>query len=835
MTIPITLNSKIQIILATFLVLSISFILYYLAGKTYATPQSEIRSTENFGNDWRFSLGDIKNGQEIGLNDSSWRLLDIPHDWSIEGEFSKYNPAGVDGGALPGGIGWYRKSFEIKENEKDKLIFIDFDGVYRNSEVWINSHYLGKRPYGYSSFRYELTPYLYYGDKENILAVKVDNSQQPNSRWYSGSGIYRNVWLVATNKIYVDHWGTFITTPEVTEEFAKVSIEIKVRNATEQDQKVVVKTRVFNKVKAKIAEMETPVLALKDSITEVNQELTVKNPDLWSIENPNLYKAVTTIEYNNKVCDDYTSTFGIRTFYFDVAKGFFLNGKRLKIYGVCNHHDLGCLGAAVNKRAIDRQLEILKNMGCNGIRTSHNPPTPELLDLCDEMGFIVMDEAFDMWRKGKTKYDYSLEWDKWHKRDLEDMVLRDRNHPSIFMWSIGNEIPEQSSKDSSGIIIAKELAGIIRNLDTTRYVTSNCNFIDISNEIIRSGALDIIGFSYHRYDYKTFPINFPGQKLIASETTSALETRGHYDMPSDDIRIWPTGWDRIFKIGNSDNTCSAYDNCKVPWGATHEEALKLVNKYDFVSGMYIWTGFDYLGEPAPYWWPSRSSYFGIIDLAGFPKDAYYLYQSKWTDKPILHIFPPWNSECWNINMKDKSNWGKGDSVDVWAYTNCSEVELFLNGISLGKKKKRNGEFHIMWRVPYAPGILKAIGLNEGEEITTVNKTAGRPVKISLEPDRDVISADGKDLSFVTVTVLDKEGTLVPYADNLINFEVSGGGEIIGVDNGLQTSLEPFKANYRKAFNGMCLVVIKSNNKKGKIVLDARSNGLEKASIIINTE
>jgi beta-galactosidase len=368
------------------------------------------------------------------------------------------------------------------------------------------------------------------------------------------------------------------------------------------------------------------------------------------------------------------TTFGIRTFAFDTAKGFFLNGKHLKILGVCDHHDLGCLGAAINTRALQRQLELLKEMGCNGIRTSHNPPAPELLDLCDEMGFIVMDEAFDMWMKEKTKYDYHLDFAEWHKRDVEDMVLRDRNHPSVFIWSIGNEVSEQwDHSDNSGSTIARDLAGIIRGLDTTRPITANCNDDRPDNPVIRSGALDLIGYSYGHNDYHLFPATYPGKKLIGSEATSALESRGHYDMPSDSIRRWPTRWDIPMKDGNPDNTVSAYDNCSVPWGATHEEGWNLVKKNDFVSGMFIWTGFDYLGEPTPYVWPSRSSYFGILDLAGFPKDVYYMYQSEWTNKPVLHILPHWN-------------WKPGQTIDVWAYTNCDEVELFLNGKSVGVRK-----------------------------------------------------------------------------------------------------------------------------------------------------
>jgi len=529
------------------------------------------------------------------------------------------------------------------------------------------------------------------------------------------------------------------------------------------------------------------------------------------------------VEQGSSVSDKYTTTFGIRTFAFDTAKGFFLNGKSMKILGVSDHHDLGSLGAAINTRALQRQLEILKSMGGNGIRTSHNPPAPELLDLCDEMGFIVMDEAFDMWLKEKMKYDYHLDFAEWHKRDLEDMVRRDRNHPSIFIWSIGNEIPEQwDHKDSSGAAIAKELAGIIRDLDTTRPITSNYNDLKPDNPLIRSGGLDLVGFSYGQNDYYLFPSNFPGQKLIGSETTSALETRGHYDMPSDSIRRWPTRWDIPFTGGNPDNTVSAYDNVSAPWGATHEEGWRAVKKYDFVSGMFIWTGFDYIGEPTPYDWPSRSSYFGIMDLAGFPKDVYYMYKSEWTKKPVLHIFPYWN-------------WKEGQTIDVWAYTNCDSVELFLNDKSMGIRKKSGDELHLMWRLTYEPGTVKTVGWRGKEVLTDEVKTAGTPAKIVLDPDREIISADGKDLSFVTVKILDDKGTVVPNADNLVHFKISGEGKIAAVDNGSETDLEPFKADYRKAFNGLALVVVQSTEKSGKIKLEATSDGLEGSMITIGTK
>jgi len=772
------------------------------------------RSRTGFNTGWRFLLSDDAQAAQYYYNDSSWRLLDLPHDWSIEGEFSETNPATPGGGALPGGIGWYRKAFKVDPAEKDKLFSIEFDGVYRNSEVWINGHLLGNRPYGYSSFRYDLTPWLKYGSEENIIAVRVDNSQQPNSRWYSGSGIYRNVWLVSTEKTAIDHWGTFITTPEVSDDKALVRIEVKIRNTTGDSETVSLVSSVYDADDRKVVTVITKSLQLEDTITTVNQEVTVKDPLLWSDKEPNLYRVVTDIIRGGKLTDRYETKTGIRSFEFDASRGFILNGVQTKIRGVCNHHDLGSLGAAINTRAIERQLELLKEMGCNAIRTSHNPPAPELLDLCDRMGFIVMDEAFDMWKKSKTRYDYSLNWDGWWKRDLEDMVLRDRNHPGVFIWSIGNEILEQW--DSTGIIMARELAGVVRSLDSTRPVTSGCNDPNPWNYIIKSGSLDLIGFNYHDSLFIRFPETFPGQKFIASETGSALATRGSYDMPSDSVRRWPLRWDIPFNEGNADMSCSSYDNCSAPWGSTHEDTWRLIKAHDYLSGMFYWTGFDYLGEPTPYWWPARSSYFGIIDLAGFPKDAYYLYQSEWTDKPVLHIFPHWN-------------WNPGQTVDVWAYTNCDEVELFLNDRSLGEMKKTKDDLHLAWKVLFEAGTLRAVGKKEGVEILREEvKTAGEPAAIIITPDRTVINADGSDLSFITVTIVDKENNPVPYADNLVRFAVEGNASIAGVDNGSQVSMEPFKADYRKVFHGKCLMVLKAGVKDGEVMVTASSEGLESA-------
>lgn len=772
---------------------------------------------EKFTQDWKFTLGDSAVFNQPDYNDAHWRTLNVPHDWSIEGAFSKDNPATVGGGALPGGIGWYRKTFTIPASQQGKLVFIDFDGVYWNSEVWINGHYLGKRPNGYISFRYDMTPYVKFGDK-NVIAVKVDNSQQPNSRWYSGSGIYRNVWLVYNNKTRVDHWGTFITTPEINDKGAKVAVKTTVINSDKEDQNITLQTSIYDAAGKEIAQTSKELLIPQNQTVIVGQNLSVSNPTLWSIENPYLYKAVSKVLNGNKILDVYETPFGIRSFHFDAEKGFSLNGKPLKIQGVCNHHDLGCLGAAINSRAIERQLEILKKMGVNAIRTSHNPPAPELLDLCDKMGFIVMDEAFDMWKEKKIEYGYSLYYDEWHQRDLQDMILRDRNHPSIMIWSIGNEIIEQW--DSTGIPMAQELASIIKKLDTTRPITAGMNPPNEYNNLVKSDALDLIGYNYDHKNYEAFPKNFPGKIFISTEAASALASRGHYDMPSDSIRRWPIRWDLPFKEGNPDHSVSAYDNVSAPWGSTHEETWKIIKKHDFLSGLFIWTGFDYLGEPTPYEWPSRSSYFGIVDLAGFPKDAYYLYQSEWTKEPVLHIFPHWN-------------WQPGQTIDVWAYTNCDEVELFLNGKSLGTKRKQGEDLHLMWRLNFEPGTLKAIGRKDGKEILTQEiKTAGAPAKIILQADRSTIKSDGEDLSFVTVRIEDADGNLVPNADNLVHFKIEGEGFIAGVDNGDQTSMESFKANQRKAFNGLCLAVVQSSGKAGNIILTASSEGLQASKIML---
>ncbi len=789
------------------------------------SAQEQTRSKVNFDKGWTFYLGDDKSASYPSFDDGNWRKLNLPHDWSIELPFDSTSPSGVGGGALRGGIGWYRKTFTLPSTEKEKHFFIDFDGVYRNSEVWINGHYLGLRPYGFISFEYDITQYLKFGTDKNVIAVRVDNSKQPNSRWYSGSGIYRNVWLVSTNDIIVNHWGTFVTTPKVSSQSATVNIKTTFNNLTDIYQTISATTVLYNNDGVEVARESVNNISVNQT-QEIEQNLVVNNPILWSDVAPYLYKAKTIVTHKGKVVDEYETVFGIRYFSFDIDKGFSLNGKPVKIKGVCNHHDLGCLGAAINYRALERQLEILKAMGCNGIRTSHNPPAPELLELADKMGFIVMDEAFDMWKREKNPYDYHLDWDKWHVKDFQDQLLRDRNHPCVFMWSIGNEVNEQWNKnDTLGTQICRELVALVKQFDTTRPTVSAMSDPVPGNPLVKANAMDLIGFNYHQYLYKSFHDSFPGQKFMGTETVSALETRGHYDLfPSDSIRHWPSRWDEVLKNGNPDNTVSAYDNVCAPWGNTHEESWKQFKKYPFLSGEYIWTGFDYIGEPTPYVWPSHSSYFGIIDLAGFPKDVYYMYQSEWTNKTVLHILPHWN-------------WKQGDTVDVWAYyNNADEVELFLNGKSLGIRKKTGDDLHVKWRVAYKPGTLKAISRKDGKTVMVKEvKTAGKPAKIILTADRNNIKADGNDLSYITATVVDAAGNTVPNADNLITFTTKGEGAVIATDNGCQTSLEPFKSNKHKAFNGLCLALLQSKEEAGVVTVTATAEGLQAASVVVTTK
>ena len=851
------------------------FLLFLTVGSCTSAEKMTNDRRQDFTAGWTFHLGDDSAASRPDYDDTAWRILNLPHDWAIEGEFSRDNPSGTGGGALPGGIGWYRKTFTVDKADEGKRLYIDFDGVYMNSEVFINGHSLGVRPYGYVSFSYDLTPYIKWGGK-NVVAVRVDNGEQPNSRWYSGCGIYRNVWLTKLNPMHIAQWGTFITAEDVSKNSARLNIRTKIQyDAAAQLQDsvkqadgtyvvfdseivpladVVLQSRLMDAEGNVVDEVASELQVIPTCLNEVEQEIVVKNPNLWSVNTPYIYKVNSILidKITGKVLDNYCTNTGIRTFRFDAQKGFILNGERLKINGVCMHHDLGCLGAAVNIRAIERQLEILQEMGCNGIRCSHNPPSPELLDLCDRMGFIVMDETFDMWRKRKTAHDYSRYFNEWHERDLTDLILRDRNHPSVFIWSIGNEVLEQWSdakadtltleqanlilnfghdqsmlakegEMSVNSLLTKKLADMVKALDSTRPVTAGCNEPNPNNHLFRSEALDLIGFNYHDDWFAGVPEKFPGKPFIVAESVSALMTRGYYRMPSDETVICPERWDKPYF--DDSFSCSSYDNCHVPWGNSHEGTMRHVKNNDFISGQYVWTGFDYLGEPTPYGWPARSSYFGIVDLAGFPKDVYYLYQSEWhPEKKVLHLFPHWN-------------WTPGQDIDLWAYyNNADEVELFVNGESQGVRTKGKDDFHVVWRVKYESGVVKVVSRKDGKTVLEKEiHTAGEPAQIRLTADRNEIKSDGRDLSFVTVEVLDKDGNLCPNADNQIMFDVQGAGFIAGVDNGSPVSMEKFKADHRRAFYGKCLVVVQSDGKSGGIKLTATSEGLKTAVTAIKAK
>ncbi|MCH5246883.1 MAG: DUF4982 domain-containing protein [Muribaculaceae bacterium] len=802
----------------------------------------------SFNNDWQFAL------QPIGeRNDTppggEWRTLNLPHDWAIEGDFSPENPSGTGGGALPGGTGWYRKEFELPKSDTGKQVYIDFDGAYMNTTVWVNGHELGTRPYGYSSFSYDMTPWLNFGGRNEIL-VRVDNSDQPNSRWYSGCGIYRNVWLRKVEKVHIEdvfnYWKEGEVTIQTKVVIGEKGVDPQVRSRIENEQGVVV------------ASSSPAPVNLEDST--ITQKLAMRRYTPWTLENPYMYTVVTETLVDGKVTDTLKTPLGIRTFTFDPERGFSLNGKEMKINGVCLHHDAGALGAVVNRRAIERQLEILKGMGVNAIRSSHNPPAPELLELTDSMGFIVMDEAFDMWRRRKTPRDYARFFDEWHERDLTDLVVRDRNHPSVMMWSIGNEVLEQWSDASADTLsleeanmilnfgqsaemlakegeemsvnslLTKKLADLVRSLDPTRPVTAGNNEPSPGNHLFRSGALDIIGYNYHDEWFKDVPTNFPDMPFIITESVSALQTRGYYDIPADSIVLAPERWDRPYY--DPSFSASAYDNMRAPWGNHHEGTLRHVVDNDFISGQFIWTGWDYIGEPTPYGWPARSSYFGIVDLAGFPKDVYYMYKSEWMpEDTVLHVFPHWNHEI-------------GDTVDIWAYyNNADEVELFLNGESLGSRSKADtdGKFHVAWRVGYEPGELVAISRKinpDGTKSEVTRKrtvTTGEATGIRLTPDRRLLKADGTDLSYITVEVTDENGNVVPTADNQIEFTVNGAGFIAGVDNGSPISLERFKDTKRKLFNGKALLIVQNNGEPGAIHITATGEGLDSTAITIDSK
>ncbi|MGB9677085.1 MAG: beta-galactosidase GalB [Candidatus Ratteibacteria bacterium] len=793
-----------------------------------------MRQIETLKYGWKFKRGDFSDAMNFDFDDSDWEEVRVPHDWAIKGPFSSENDkrvyvtekngekkeiflTGVTGGLPHVGKAWYRIKLKLKDI-KEKRVRIEFDGVMSNSKVYCNGIYLGQWPYGYSSFAFDITDFVKEGG--NIIAVSVDN--KPNaSRWYPGAGIYRNVRLVIMNKIYISLWGTYITTPYVDEKLAKVHVMTDVENHTGESKCIELETKIISPWGKEIITESTIKEISNKGLFE--QEIFIENPVFWSVENPYLYTAFSTIKIDGNVIDTYQTKFGIRTIIFDSEKGFFLNGKNIKFKGVCMHHDLGPLGAAVNKTALKRQLSILKEMGCNAIRTSHNPPCPELLDLCDEMGFLVIDEIFDEWKIPKCENGYNKLFDEWAEKDLRAMIKRDRNHPCVIMWSIGNEIPEQNDP-VNGPNLAKFLHNICKKEDPTRPTTTALNWGEIAIQNGFAQVVDIPGWNYLPYLYGKFHQLLPKKPMYASETSSCISSRGEYYFPVEEE----------MDVKRKTLQVNSFDLSHPSWATIPDVEFRAQDEHPFIMGEFVWTGFDYLGEPTPYneEWPSRSSYFGIVDLCGIPKDRFYLYQSRWNDKGTLHIVPHWTLPGY-----------EGKAITVQCYSSWDTVEIFVNGISYGKKTKHSRRFinryRLVWNgVIYQPGEIKGIAYDRDGKIAkeVVVKTSGVPTKIKLNPDRKIIKGDGEDMAFIYVEVVDKNNVLCPFADNLIHFYIKGPAEIVAVDNGNPISTEPFVANFRRVFHGKAVVYIRSIlNKAGQIKLSAESEGLEGDQIIIEAE
>ena len=833
--------------------------------EAFTVEAGESRVTENFDWDWRFAryglqadgtrVEEPRNLEAYDYADADWRQLDLPHDWGIEGPFRSE----LDGytGKLPWrGIGWYRKHFAVSESDTGKRFYIDFDGAMANAEVWINGHKAGSRPYGYISFRVDITDHLRFGE-ENVVAVRLD-TEHWGSRWYPGAGIYRHVRLVKTGQVHVAHWGVFVSTPVITESHAEAMVRVKVENHTSATVACSFSTEIYeidadDTVLGKVASSKKrrikPV-ASNGGSNEDSVLVMVKKPKLWSIENPNRYTArVTLYDLRGEIIDVYDQPFGFRTIEFTHDNGFLLNGKRVPLNGTCNHHDLGALGAAVNTEALRRQLTILKSFGCNALRTSHNPPAPDLLTLADKMGFVVMDEAFDCWRFGKKQYDYGSLFDEWHERDIESLVCRDRNHPSVIMWSTGNEVHEQYFPELG---IAWHLTQVVHRFDTTRPVTFGASYPSKSGVNGTELQVDVHGMNYAAgvYGGPEFYgefLNKPGHEHLSgysSESSSTLSSRGEY-------------FPRRFHV-------SSYDNVQPGWGGLVDEEFAALDRFPGICGEFVWTGFDYLGEPTPFNSDesvllnhaaamtaeqiaeqrrkleeieknrptSRSSYFGIVDLAGFPKDRYYLYQSRWMpEHPMVHILPHWN-------FPERIENGVGKITPVYVYTSGDEAELFLNGKSLGRKKKEKYQYRRKWdSVRYEPGELRAVAYKQGKEWAECERhTTGEAQAISLSPHKTTIKSDGYDLVMVRVSLTDSHGREVPTAEPLLTASLQGPGKIVATDNGDPTSLQSFADTSRKAFNGLLLVIVKAQRgAKGKLTLTVKSDGLQSATLLIEIE
>jgi len=790
------------------------FILFISPFSGYA--QNGTEKKQLFDYNWKFFLGDDSAAKANDFNDASWRSLDLPHDWSIEGKIHPKNPTGGAGGYFPAGIGWYRKTFNAPADWKGKSISIYFEGVYMNSEVFINGKSLGVRPYGYTSFMYDLSPYLVY-DKENVIAVRVDNSQQKNSRWYSGSGIYRHVWTIVANPVHVAHWGVGITTPEVSSKKATVLVKTLVKNETTTPQSVVVKTLLWNKSSKSAGNGQVKIVLPANSEKEITQTIQLSNPMLWTPETPDLYQAQVQVLKDKNVLDNTKTGFGIRSITFTAETGFQLNGKTVKINGGCVHHDNGCLGAAAFDRAEERKVELLKAAGFNAVRTSHNPPSESFLDACDKLGVLVMDESFDCWKIGKNNNDYSKYFEKWWQLDLEAMVRRDRNHPSIFMWSISNELPER--KEPQAVETAKMLVGAIKKIDNTRPVTSAVvgwgNDWTVFDPLF--AAHDVAGYNYNLNSAPDDHKRVPSRIIVHTES-----------YPNDAFINW-----------------------------------KLVQNNSCVLGDFVWTAIDYLGEsgigryhysgevPGENWdnefFPWHAAYCGDIDLIGWRKPISHYRSILYNNTEKLYmavrepepepleikttrwsVWPTWESWTWPDF--------EGKVIQVEVYSKYPKVRLYLDNNLIGEQPTTvDQQFKATFPVLYSPGSLKAVGVENDKEMeSTILKTSGNASKIKLTADRKELLANGQDLSFVTVEITDQDGTIQPNATNRLHFKIEGAGTIAGVDNADIKDIDPYVANSRKAWKGRALVVIKSNRNAGDIKLTVTSPILEENAINIKT-
>ena len=766
-----------------------------------------------FDDNWLFFRGGVNGAEKVSYDDRDWREITLPHDWSIEDLPGTDSPldslaiGGVNTGFFVGGTGWYRKHFNIPAEQQGQRFYLQFDGIYMNADVWLNGNHLGNHPYGYTSFAYDITDYLVF-DQENIIAVEVKNEGN-NSRWYSGSGIYRHVWLTVTNPVHIANWGTYITTPEVSVKKFTVKAVTKIENNldTENDLKLV--TKIIDPSGKETGFVEANATIEADSTIDVNQILEIESPEFWSIETPVLYTVVSEVYLGSTLKDRTETTFGVRTISFDTKNGFQLNGKKVLLKGGCVHHGNGPLGAAAHDRAEERQVELMKASGFNAIRCAHNPPSPAFLDACDRLGILVIDEAFDMWKDGKNPEDYHLYFDQWWQNDIKSMIFRDRNHPSIIMWSIGNEIPKRDQPQVAEI--SNLLAKYVRKLDPTRPVTAAVNGVNpkMDNYIV---TLDIAGYNYK----------------------SDLYESDHKRLP-----------DRII-YGAESYPLEAYDY----WMG--------VLDYPWVIGDFVWTGFDYLGEASIGWlgyWQSKDfypwnhAYCGDIDICGFKRPQSYYRDVLWgnSDKPSIFVRPPQPSFKQNLKKADWSKWDWHDVRASWnweayenipliveVYNSTESVELFLNDKTLGKKEtNRNTKWIAKWNIPYQPGILEAVSYN-GSRVVATNAlyTAGLPQKVKLTADRVSINADGSDLCYIIAELLDSEGKRNPNAENLVEFEIEGSGSIIAVGSSNPKSLESYQQPKRKAYEGRCLVIVKSTEEAGTVKLKATSDGLETAELEI---